>query len=174
MKRLRSFRSRITAWSPICSRRCRNSPRNSASGARERRRWRPFRDRRRSTENRSNLADARMVTLAAPKSVRTNAMQLDIHKVGVIGAGQMGNGIAHVCALSGFSVLLNDVSTDRVKSSLATINGNMARQVGKNLISEEDRKAALARITPAEILDRFADCDLVIETAAEKEEVKVG
>ena len=114
-----------------------------------------------------------MVTLAAPKSVRTNAMQLDIRKVGVIGAGQMGNGIAHVCALSGFSVLLNDVAPDRVKSSLATINGNMARQVGKNLISEEDRKAALGRITPAEKLDALADCDLVIETAAEKEDVKV-
>jgi 3-hydroxybutyryl-CoA dehydrogenase len=114
-----------------------------------------------------------MVTRAAPKSVRTNAMQLDIHKVGVIGAGQMGNGIAHVCALSGFSVLLNDIALDRVKSSLATINGNMARQVGKNLISEEDRKAALGRITPAEKLDALADCDLVIETAAEKEDVKV-
>jgi 3-hydroxybutyryl-CoA dehydrogenase len=114
-----------------------------------------------------------MVTPAAPKSVRTNAMQLDIHKVGVIGAGQMGNGIAHVCALSGFSVLLNDIALDRVKSSLATINGNMARQVGKNLISEEDRKAALGRITPAEKLDALADCDLVIETAAEKEDVKV-
>ncbi len=100
-------------------------------------------------------------------------MQLDIHKVGVIGAGQMGNGIAHVCALSGFSVLLNDIALDRVKSSLATINGNMARQVGKNLISEEDRKAALGRITPAEKLDALADCDLVIETASEKEEVKV-
>jgi 3-hydroxybutyryl-CoA dehydrogenase len=114
-----------------------------------------------------------MVTLAPPESVRTNAMQLDIHKVGVIGAGQMGNGIAHVCALSGFSVLLNDLALDRVKSSLATINGNMARQVGKNLISEEDRKAALGRITPAEKLDALADCDLVIETAAEKEDVKV-
>jgi len=100
-------------------------------------------------------------------------MQLDIRKVGVIGAGQMGNGIAHVCALSGFSVLLNDLAPDRVKSSLATINGNMARQVGKNLISEEDRKAALGRITPAEKLDALADCDLVIETAAEKEDVKV-
>ncbi len=100
-------------------------------------------------------------------------MQLDIRKVGVIGAGQMGNGIAHVCALSGFSVLLNDISPDRVKSSLATINGNMARQVGKNLISEEDRKAALGRITPAEKLDALGDCDLVIETAAEKEDVKV-
>jgi 3-hydroxybutyryl-CoA dehydrogenase len=114
-----------------------------------------------------------MVTRAPPESVRTNAMQLDIHKVGVIGAGQMGNGIAHVCALSGFSVLLNDLALDRVKSSLATINGNMARQVGKNLISEEDRKAALGRITPAEKLDALADCDLVIETASEKEDVKV-
>jgi 3-hydroxybutyryl-CoA dehydrogenase len=114
-----------------------------------------------------------MVTRAPPESVRTNAMQLDIHKVGVIGAGQMGNGIAHVCALSGFSVLLNDIALDRVKSSLATINGNMARQVGKNLISEEDRKAALGRITPAEKLDALADCDLVIETASEKEDVKV-
>src|ERR1700674_789779 len=175
MRRLRSFRSRITAWSPICSRHCRSSPRNSASRARELRRCRPFQDRRKSREreNRSNLEDARMVTLAPPESVRTNAMQLDIHKVGVIGAGQMGNGIAHVCALSGFSVLLNDIALDRVKSSLATINGNMARQVGKNLISEEDRKAALGRITRAEKLDALADCDLVIETASEKEEVKV-
>jgi 3-hydroxybutyryl-CoA dehydrogenase len=111
--------------------------------------------------------------LVAPNSVRTNSMQLDIRKVGVIGAGQMGNGIAHVCALSGFSVLLNDISLDRVKSSLATINGNMARQIGKHLITEEDRKAALARITPAEKLDALSDCDLVIETAAEKEDVKV-
>jgi 3-hydroxybutyryl-CoA dehydrogenase len=114
-----------------------------------------------------------MVTLA-PESIRTNAMKLDIRKVGVIGAGQMGNGIAHVCALSGFSVLLNDISIDRVKSSLATINGNMARQVGKNLISEEDRKIALGRITPAEKIEALGDCDLVIETAAEKESVKVG
>jgi 3-hydroxybutyryl-CoA dehydrogenase len=111
--------------------------------------------------------------LVAPNSVRTNSMQLDIRKVGVIGAGQMGNGIAHVCALSGFSVLLNDISLDRVKSSLATINGNMARQIGKHLITEEDRKAALARITAAEKLDALSDCDLVIETAAEKEDVKV-
>src|SRR5438477_9566029 len=114
-----------------------------------------------------------MVTRTSSESVRTNAMQLDIRKVGVIGAGQMGNGIAHVCALSGCSVLLNDISPDRVKSSLATINGNMARQVGKNLISEDERKAALARITPAERLDALGDCDLVIETAAEKEDVKV-
>jgi 3-hydroxybutyryl-CoA dehydrogenase len=100
-------------------------------------------------------------------------MELEIRKVGVIGAGQMGNGIAHVCALAGFSVLLNDVSADRINSSLATINGNMARQVSKQLISEEQRKAALARIEPAEQLDGLFDCDLIIETAAEREDVKL-
>jgi len=100
-------------------------------------------------------------------------MELEIHKVGVIGAGQMGNGIAHVCALAGFSVLLNDLSADRINSSLATINGNMARQVSKQLISEEQRKAALARIEPAEQLDGLFDCDLIIETAAEREDVKL-
>src|SRR5262245_33697206 len=80
-------------------------------------------------------------------------------KVGVIGSGQMGNGIAHVAALAGFDVVLNDVSADRVKSALATINGNLSRQVAKNIITEEARKAALARITIAETLDGFADCD---------------
>jgi len=100
-------------------------------------------------------------------------MELEIHKVGVIGAGQMGNGIAHVCALAGFSVLLNDVSADRINSSLATINGNMARQVSKQLISEGQRKAALARIEPAEQLDGLFDCDLIIETAAEREDIKL-
>ena len=100
-------------------------------------------------------------------------MELEIRTVGVIGAGQMGNGIAHVCALAGFSVLLNDVSPDRINSSLATINGNMARQVSKELISEEERKAALGRIEPAEQLDALFDCDLIIETAAEREDVKL-
>ena len=100
-------------------------------------------------------------------------MELEIHKVGVIGAGQMGNGIAHVCALAGFSVLLHDVSADRINSSLATINGNMARQVSKQLISEGQRKAALARIEPAEQLDGLFDCDLIIETAAEREDIKL-
>ena len=97
---------------------------------------------------------------------------LDIHRVGVIGAGQMGNGIAHVCALAGFKVALNDVSEERVKASIATINGNLARQVGKKTISESDRQAALARIGAASDLDSLADCDLVIETAVEKEDVK--
>jgi 3-hydroxybutyryl-CoA dehydrogenase len=99
-------------------------------------------------------------------------MKFNIGKVGVIGAGQMGNGIAHVTALAGFSVLLNDMTADRIRAGLATINGNMTRQVSKKIISEDDRKAALARIKPAETLEAFSDCDLVIETAAENEEVK--
>jgi len=99
-------------------------------------------------------------------------MKLNIRKIGVIGAGQMGNGIAHVCALSGFDVRLNDVGADRIKSGMATINGNMARQVAKNIIKEEERKAALERIQPAETLEALGDCDLVIESAVEKEEIK--
>jgi 3-hydroxybutyryl-CoA dehydrogenase len=99
-------------------------------------------------------------------------MVQSIRKIGVIGAGQMGNGIAHVCAVAGYSVLLNDLSPDRIKEGLATINGNMTRQVGKNILKEEDKKAAIKRISPAESYDALSDCDLVIETAVEKEEIK--
>src|ERR1043165_7569558 len=95
-----------------------------------------------------------------------------IKKVGVIGSGQMGNGIAHVAALAGFDVVLNDVTDDRLKNAMATINGNLSRQVSKKAITEEARKQALARIASTETLDGLADCDLVIETAVEKEDVK--
>ncbi len=66
-----------------------------------------------------------------------------IKSVGVIGAGQMGNGIAHVCALAGYEVMLNDMSPDRIKAGMATINGNMARQVSKKTITEDARAKAL-------------------------------
>jgi 3-hydroxybutyryl-CoA dehydrogenase len=99
-------------------------------------------------------------------------MAHSIRRVGVIGAGQMGSGIAHVCALAGLDVRLNDVNADRINSGIATINGNMARQVSRKRISEDDRQAALKRISPAETMEGFSDCDLVIEAAAEKEEVK--
>jgi 3-hydroxybutyryl-CoA dehydrogenase len=95
-----------------------------------------------------------------------------IRKVGVIGAGQMGNGIAHVCALAGFHVLLNDIDVARISEGLATISGNLARQVSRQRISDEDRQAALKRISPAKTLGELADCDLVIEAATEKEDVK--
>jgi 3-hydroxybutyryl-CoA dehydrogenase len=99
-------------------------------------------------------------------------MAASIKKIGVVGAGQMGSGIAHVAALAGYDVLLNDVSADRIKAGLATINGNLARQISKKAITEDQRKTALARIKPAEGLRDLADCDLVIESATEKEEVK--
>jgi 3-hydroxybutyryl-CoA dehydrogenase len=99
-------------------------------------------------------------------------MAATIRKIGVIGAGQMGSGIAHVCSLAGFNVLLNDVAPDRIKAGIATINGNMARQVGRKRITEEERQAALKRITAAETMDAFLDCDLVIEAATEKEDLK--
>ncbi|MGC2085063.1 MAG: 3-hydroxyacyl-CoA dehydrogenase NAD-binding domain-containing protein, partial [Bradyrhizobium sp.] len=95
-----------------------------------------------------------------------------INKIGVIGSGQMGNGIAHVAALAGLDVVLNDVTADRLKSGMATINGNLSRQVAKNIITEESRNEALGHIGLTETLDGLADCDLVIETATEKEEVK--
>jgi 3-hydroxybutyryl-CoA dehydrogenase len=96
----------------------------------------------------------------------------NIRKVGVIGAGQMGNGIAHVCALSGFNVLLNDIAVERIAEGLAVIGGNLARQVSRQRISDADREAALNRIAPAHTLSELGDCDLVIEAATEKEEVK--
>jgi 3-hydroxybutyryl-CoA dehydrogenase len=95
-----------------------------------------------------------------------------LKKIGVIGAGQMGNGIAHVCALAGYDVKLNDLTDDRIKAGLATINGNMQRQVTKALISETDRQTALGRIVPAATYKDLTDCDLVIESASEKEEIK--
>jgi 3-hydroxybutyryl-CoA dehydrogenase len=97
---------------------------------------------------------------------------MQIKKVGVIGAGQMGNGIAHVCALAGFEVGLNDVSKDRIEAGLATINGNLARQVRSGRISEAEREAALKRIVPVTSYEGFADYDLVIESAIEDEQVK--
>ncbi len=103
---------------------------------------------------------------------RSDKNMAAIKTVGVIGAGQMGNGIAHVCALAGYPVMLNDISGDRIKEGMATINGNMTRQVSKQLISEEARKKALELITPAEKYDALSSCDVVIETATEKEEVK--
>jgi len=95
-----------------------------------------------------------------------------VHKIGVIGAGQMGNGIAHVCALSGFNVLLNDIAADRITEGLATISGNLARQVSRQRISDEQRQAAIKRISAATTLDELGDCDLVIESATEQEEIK--
>jgi 3-hydroxybutyryl-CoA dehydrogenase len=95
-----------------------------------------------------------------------------IRTLGIIGAGQMGGGIAHVAALAGYDVLLNDVSPDRIEKGIATISGNMARQVSSGKLSDDDRQKGLSRIKPANSLEGLAACDLVIEAATEDETVK--
>jgi 3-hydroxybutyryl-CoA dehydrogenase len=95
-----------------------------------------------------------------------------IQKIGVIGAGQMGNGIAHVCALAGCDVVLNDISEDQLAKAMKIMDENMVRQVSRGLISDSDRDSALKRITTATSLESFGDVDLVIESATEDESVK--
>jgi 3-hydroxybutyryl-CoA dehydrogenase len=96
----------------------------------------------------------------------------EIRTVGIIGAGQMGGGIAHVCALAGYEVLLNDVAEGRVAESLAHIDKAMARQVSREVITAADMTAALARIRPAASLEAIGRADLAIEAATEDEEIK--
>jgi len=95
-----------------------------------------------------------------------------IRNVGVIGAGQMGNGIAHVVALAGYSVALNDLSKERVDAALANIERNLSRQVTRGAVKEADMKEALKRISYAPSIADLAQCDLVIEAATEDEQVK--
>jgi len=97
---------------------------------------------------------------------------MKIGTVGVIGAGQMGSGIAHVCALSGLDVILHDVDDSAVERGLATINGNLARQVAKGTIEEAARDAAMSRIRASGGLEALSACDLAIESATEDEQVK--
>ena len=99
-------------------------------------------------------------------------MITDIRTVGIVGAGQMGSGIAHVCALAGLEVRLNDLSEDRIRLGLATVNGNLARQVSKGAIGDGERQTALGRIQSAPAFEHLAGCDLIIEAATENEEVK--
>ena len=95
-----------------------------------------------------------------------------IRKIGIIGAGQMGGGIAHVIALSGYHAVMHDVAKERVDAALANIGKNLARQVASGKISEEDRQNTIARISYAETLAGLGDADLVIEAATEDETVK--
>jgi 3-hydroxybutyryl-CoA dehydrogenase len=96
----------------------------------------------------------------------------EIRTIGVIGAGQMGSGIAHVCALAGYEVLLNDIAPTRIADSLGTIGRNMRRQVARGILAEADMGAALARIRPAEDLAAIGGADIAIEAATENEDTK--
>ncbi|GJD49574.1 putative 3-hydroxybutyryl-CoA dehydrogenase [Methylobacterium crusticola] len=99
-------------------------------------------------------------------------MGIEIKTVGIVGAGQMGSGIAHVCALAGLDVRINDRDAEKVKSSLATVNGNLLRQVSKGAIGDDERRTAIERILPVASFDDFGPCDLVIEAATEDEAIK--
>ncbi len=99
-------------------------------------------------------------------------MGIEIRKIGIIGAGQMGSGIAHVAAMHGYDVKLKDITQDRVESGLATINGNLARQVQKGTMSEAERQKTLSHISGVVHFEGLSDCDLVIEAATENESVK--
>jgi 3-hydroxybutyryl-CoA dehydrogenase len=109
---------------------------------------------------------------AARQPVGLGASNTGIKTVGIVGAGQMGNGIAQVVALAGYDVALNDVSQERVETALATINGHMARLISRGKLTEADREQALARIRYAASLEDFAETDLVIEAATEDEDIK--
>lgn len=97
---------------------------------------------------------------------------MDIEKIGVIGAGQMGNGIAHVMALAGYSVVLNDINQQSLDAAISAIHKNLARQASRGKISEDDVTEALARITTTLSLADIGATDLVIEAATERETVK--
>jgi 3-hydroxybutyryl-CoA dehydrogenase len=100
------------------------------------------------------------------------AAPAEIRHVGVIGAGQMGRGIAHVCALAGLDVVMTDVSAAALAQGRETIERNLSRQVARGRIREEDKAAALRHIATTADYAGFVDCDMVIEAATEKEEVK--
>ena len=97
---------------------------------------------------------------------------MDIQHVGIVGAGQMGNGIAHVFALAGFDVLLTDVSAEAMSKALGLIDKNLERQVGKGVISAEQKAEAMARIKTTTTLADLGQTDLVIEAATERETIK--
>ena len=104
----------------------------------------------------------------AMTSERTNA----IKTIGVIGAGQMGSGIAHVCVLAGYDVRMSDLEAKALENALVVVDRNLTRQVGRGHVSESDKSAALRRIKTGTSYDMFGDCDIVIEAATEKEDVK--
>ena len=97
---------------------------------------------------------------------------MDIRSVGVVGAGQMGNGIAHVFALAGYDVILTDVNETALSKALSTIDRNIERQVTRGKVSAQDKAAAMARIKTTLTLSDVGPCDLIIEAATEKETVK--
>jgi 3-hydroxybutyryl-CoA dehydrogenase len=97
---------------------------------------------------------------------------MTVNSIGVVGAGQMGNGIAHVMALAGYDVVLNDINEDALKRAVELIERNMDRQVSRDKISQETRDQAMSRISISRDLPHVAQTDLIIEAATEEETIK--
>src|SRR3982751_6985428 len=97
---------------------------------------------------------------------------MEIKRIGVIGAGQMGSGIAHVCALKGFDIRLMDVDQPHINSGIDNIGRNMDRQIGRGMIRPEEKDAALRRIETSTAFKAFAACDLIVEAATVNESIK--
>jgi 3-hydroxybutyryl-CoA dehydrogenase len=110
--------------------------------------------------------------VSAPFDGEENTMSVNIQKIGVIGAGQMGSGIAHVCAQSGFDVFMLDMSEDALASGLARIEKDMTKLVSREKMSADDMTAAIARIATGTEYENFGDCDIIIEAASEDEDIK--
>ena len=105
---------------------------------------------------------------------RDRGYGMDIAKVGVVGAGQMGNGIAHVFALAGYDVLMTDVSKDALDQARQIISGNLDRQVAREKITAAEKDEAMARIATTLVLKDLGQCDMIIEAATERETVKTA
>jgi len=108
---------------------------------------------------------------AGPESTRRVSLDR-LRRIGVIGSGQMGGGIAHVCALAGYDVVVTDINDDALQRGREAIDRNLSRQVSRGKIREEEKDAALGRIHMGLDYALFGDCDMVIEAATEKEEIK--
>ena len=116
--------------------------------------------------------DGGRATPAIKDESRVSKPAYKIQKIGIIGAGQMGSGIAHVTALAGYDVNVFDISEEQLKKAIAGIDKNMERQVSRDRIKAADKAAAMARIQTNSLMDSLSDADLVIEAATENEEIK--
>ena len=116
--------------------------------------------------------DSGRTTPARKDESRVTKSEYDIKRIGVVGAGQMGGGIAHVCALAGYEVTVFDISEAQLQHALTAIGKNMERQVKRERISAEEKDAALGRIKTFPSMESLSEADLIIEAATENEEIK--
>ncbi len=108
------------------------------------------------------------------RPAKSKVTGMEIQKIGIVGAGQMGNGIAHVCALAGYDVVMTDISQQALDAAMALIDKNMTRQVAREKITSKDKDLAFGRIRTTTTLSDLGPSDLIIEAATERETVKIA